>query len=168
MSENIQKGFLERAENKVNGIFLNKNQKLFKKLDTGPKVMADIDASTIIAHSYLDLLQTKGMNEDEDLFNQKLIEKTFIQAACLVDPKKYAKILSLDSKWANFEFKLNIQEYFSKDKEFLEKFQKIDENHQEESKRHIFSNFFRCFRKNKVHTLPKKISKTDTTRASDQ
>lgn len=162
MSDNIQKGLLEQAQAKVKSWFFSKNQKIFKGLDTGAKIMANIDASTIIAHTYLKVLMYTNDNEG-DIFNKKNIEKIFIQAACLVDPQKYAKILSIQDKWANFEFNFNVQEYFKKDKDYLKIFIDKDEKKKKEEKGKCVPNFFNCFKnKKKVHNLTSETEKSPT------
>ena len=146
MSENIEKGITERAAEKIKGMMLGKNQKLFKGRNTGAKIMAHIDASNIIAHSYLNILETSVDDEPEDIFDKKKIERSFIKAACLVDPKKYAKILLIENKWANFEYKLNLQEYFKKDPAFLKTLDQINEK-KDKDRKGIFSKFFKCSKK---------------------
>ena len=152
MSENIQKGFLEDMKNKVKSIFIKKNQQIFKGLDTGAKIMANIDASSIIAYSYMNVLKISNDENELDIFNKKGVEENFKKAACLVNPKAYAKILLLENKWVDIDFKLNIEECFKNDNEFLKKFKQVNENYknQIEKKKNYY---FNCFKKHtKVHT----------------
>ena len=98
--------------------------------------MANIDASTISAHSYLNVFKNDAnQDNDFDIFNKKTIEENFIKAACLVDPKQYAKILILETTWANINFKANIEEHFQKDKEYLNFFNGVQENYNQKQKK---------------------------------
>jgi hypothetical protein len=69
---------------------------LFKGSDNGAKLMADIDATMIIANYYSKAICDDRIDDDpNDIDNKNGIRKLFIKCALLVNPTKYSSILNI-------------------------------------------------------------------------